>query len=830
MIKLGVSFKVTLGYVLLVFVLCFAAWLIYGNTNSYIEINKAEENFMRRRGIADSLVYCILDINNHERALSLGIYGELDEFDRSVNKAVRLADTFKSQVGDSVQKEKIETLRTLLLRKRDNTIKILMSTIAMGNTDIFFKNKVDSLHGGKDSVIVHPQALEIKEDKEVVYEVVKRKKSFLSRLADAFKGSRNDTVSVRQNKSSVVDSSKRNINIADTVANLLTNIKQEQDKQRKSKFSELKQREKSQRRVGVLLARRIEQILKDIRVEEYKSLQTALNNDIEARRSIMGKIVFLACVSVFSAIILMLYVSRDIRRDKRYRQSLESAKEETEKLLGQRERLLLTITHDIKAPAASISGFIELLGEIVDGSKAKTYLNNIRSSATHLQHLVSALLDYHQLEKGKVEIRLISFSAAQLVESCVEELRPQAEAKGLQLMSDTDKCRDRMCRSDAFRIRQILENLISNAVKYTSEGYINVSASVADGLLRISVADTGQGMSPDECRRVFDAFTRLPGAQGEEGVGLGLSITRELVTLLNGTVKLDSKKDEGTTFHVTLPVVVTGTSDDTHSSEDTANIENNSLSHIIASHKILIIDDDDLQLKLLQEMLLRISKQWEIRTCRHVKEGLEELRTGHFTILITDIEMPEMNGFEMIKKIDHSHIFVLAMTAHEKSIEPDLKEAGFDACLFKPFKIRQLAETICTVTGDELESKEKSENRDEEKQADYGRFSGITAFAADDKDATQEILSSFEHELSGYLDGLCAAIKTIDRNKIANLAHKSLPLLDMVKAECVEVLKYLSPEHINELDDATVVSYCRQVATDIQDIKNQLVSYIKKVS
>ena len=206
--------------------------------------------------------------------------------------------------------------------------------------------------------------------------------------------------------------------------------------------------------------------------------------------------------------------------------------------------------------SAAIAGFIDLLSEYVDRPKAVGYLQSISGSANHLLQLVSALLDYHKLESGKAERHEVSFQPTALVSECVAQMQPLAMAKQLRLATDINVAEDMFCRSDAFRIKQIVNNLVSNAIKYTDEGEVRVGITVLNGWMTLSVSDTGCGMTPEELQSVFNAFTRLPGAQGKEGVGLGLTITREIVTLLGGRIKVASTKGKGTTFRVGLPVKV----------------------------------------------------------------------------------------------------------------------------------------------------------------------------------------------------------------------------------------------------------------------------------
>lgn len=842
--------RVVIGYALVIMVLGLAVWMVYGNTVSFMQIERAEREFVKRRDVTDSLVYCFLEMSNSERAVCLGKADEWDNFDRSLRRTMSLADSLKTLAGDSSRNGKTDSLKMLLALKRKNTM-MIMEEIAGNNPDVFFSEKVSSLHKGEDSVVIHPKTPKVEESKEVVYDIVKTRKGFFARLADVFRKQHTDTVRVRRrSKKAAGDSARHSIDIADTVADVLEEIKREEAKARRARLRGLAVREQTQQMVGVQLARRMEQLLEDIRNDEHRSLQTALDDDLRQRRSVMLKIILLAVVAVLSAVVLLFHVFRDIRRTRVYHDNLELAKAETERVMAQRERLLLTITHDIKAPAASISGFIELLGEYVKDRKAASYLRNIKSSATHLLHLVSALLDYHRLESGKAETRSVSFSARQLAVGCVEAMRPQADAKGLALRCDTAGCSDMLCRGDAFRIKQILDNLIGNALKYTSEGSVSVKAAVRYGWLHIDVSDTGCGMTPDEARRVFNAFTRLPGAQGTEGVGLGLSITKEIVTLLGGRITLESEKGKGTTFHVSLPVTVPA-SGQSRSEEETegaddghaGSLTSSAPSAVPASPSVschdslresrdrasfsgfpslqesrsgfLIVDDDRLQLQLLKEMLARLSQgRCAVTACSSAAEALAAFGRERPQVFFIDIEMPEMSGTEIVSRVPSgSGTRLIAMTAHEPSIEPKLKEAGFDACLFKPFNIRQLAETLSAVTGKSvMPSAEAAENKYE------SRFDTIMEYAAGDEAAAREILESLGEELKAHAATLRRAAADADRDAISRVAHKALPMLGMLKAASTAGLKVLSPENIGNVDDNEIRRHCEVIINEMEEI------------
>ena len=864
--KTGVQFKIGAGYTLVILILAFAVWLVYGNTRAFMQIDKAEREFIERRDVVDSLVYCFLETDNSEKSLCLGNTDELDNFDSLLIRTMALADTLKVRSADSAQIAKLDSLQNLLMLKRENTL-MIVEEMSKNNSDKFFREKVSKLQQGEDSVVIHPKAVEVEEKKEVVYDIVKSKKGFFARLADAFRKQHADTIQVsNRSRKAVSDSAHHSINIADTVADVLNEIKRQEIKARKAHQEQLDEKKQTQLMVGVMLAGRIEQLLENIRNDEHRALQTAIDNDLAGRRSLMLKIIALALVAVMSAVVLLFYVRRDMRKARIYNENLERAKAETERIMAQRERLLLTITHDIKAPAASISGFIELLGEYVRDGKAAAYLHNIKNSATHLLHLVSALLDYHRLESGNVETRSVSFSPRQLVSGCAESIRPQAEAKGLAVNTDTTGCSDSLCQGDAFRIKQILDNIISNALKYTDEGSIAISARMQGGRLQVDIADTGRGMTPEETRRIFNAFTRLPGAQGTEGVGLGLSIARELATLLGGRITLESAKGKGTTFHVSLPVEKCAASvpdaeaktADNNTNTGAAKPKHRPEGMTAERIDILIVDDDRLQLQLLREMLTGISGgRWNITACSHADEALRQLADRHPHVFFIDIEMPEMSGTDIAARIAGRYdTLLIAMTAHEPSIEPKLLEAGFDACLFKPFNTGRLKTTLEAATGLIIDGggtdgdkpadsngngasgqSNGGENDNATTSADTAyshcgnaaghNFKAVTEFAAGDNDACREILSSFMTEIDSHISTLDKATADANRTAISRVAHKALPMLTMIGARTTRELKALSPEHIGSIADGDMAAMCRKIIDEMREIRSEIADEIK---
>ena len=557
-------------------------------------------------------------------------------------------------------------------------------------------------------------------------------------------------------------------------------------------------------------------------------MQQAINQAMQARQNLLWQIGLLAIVAITAAVILVYYIYRDTQKERIYRENLEEANEEIRRIMNQRERLLLTITHDIKAPAASISGFIDLMKDYVDNPQGISCLNSIKGSATHLSRLVAALLDYHQLENGLMKLNPVDFSPADMFRQCAGEMQILSQEKGLELHLELDGISSPQTyyRADAFRIRQILNNLVSNAIKYTDRGSVTIQASISpQHLLTFSVRDTGKGMTTEERQKVFQAFTRLKSAQGIEGTGLGLNITQELVNLLQGTLRLESVKDKGSTFTVTIPLAL-GTAPAAEEAEEQKPLA--PAKPHFENHKILLLDDDPLQLRLLQEMLKKlVGDSWQVFACLHVAEALTVLHNEHPALMMMDIEMPEMNGIRMIQHINHSHMKVVAMTAHDASIISELKEAGFDDCLFKPFSTEKLKEILGLEDAASEAEDMAEETRDTasaaediaEKTNKNSRFAPLLAFAEGDPEAEAEILSTVKQELSSHLQNLQQATEgELSIEAIGKTAHKLLPIATMIEMETRQHIAALAPEHISDLSESQIRAYTQAIIADLKGL------------
>ncbi|MQN80297.1 response regulator [Prevotella copri] len=772
--KNNIPLKVALGYCIIAIIMILAISLVYSNTKSIIAINEASREYIKKKDAADSTM-------------------------------------------------------TSLLKEEQKNLKQLSDAMAGKSTSNYLQDKVKSLNTGKDSIVVHSKAPQTHEAKKTTVEVMKTRRGFFRRLADAFKKEHAETLSIKQDSNrAIIDSITTPVNVAENVANILDQIDKKEKVATQDHKESINKEMEDLKIVSTKLALRSAKQLSDVHQRERDSMQKAINKAMAARKQLLWQIGLLTLVTFLAIIVMIWFIWRDARKERIYRENLEAANEEIQRIMNQRERLLLTITHDIKAPAASISGFIDLMKEYVTEAQGMECLQNIKNSAAHLSRLVASLLDYHQLENGLMKVQPVSFSPTQLVKESVEGMRLRAEEKGLAISyemtmgmkkeanqeNETDK---ELFLADAFRIRQILDNLVSNAIKYTDHGSVNIEARVSKIMgkltLTMSVKDTGKGMNDEEKRKVFQAFTRLKSAQGIEGTGLGLSITQELVSLLGGEILLRSTLGKGSNFIVTLPIEPAPKDDSQEDIKQTSDHQEakdsdnkKKAQQEFANHKVLILDDDKLQLQLLQEMLRRIAgDSWQVFACNHVIDALTILHNEQPALMLMDIEMPEMNGTEMITHINHTNMTVIAMTAHDTSIREQLIKAGFDDCLFKPFSIEKLSAIL---------------GIDSEPQS---HFDALLAFAEGDEEAAKEILNTVKQELAEHLKNLKEAMEeeSLSIDKIGKAAHKLLPIASMMQMSCLEELKALSPEHIQENGEEEIRKKLKVVTDCLQHVLEQ---------
>lgn len=720
--------------------------------------------------------------------------------------------------ADNQQNLRTDSLMSLLHEKDQNTIQMLR-VLSEANDSLLSASEIEEIISEQDSVIAKQRVQHRIITKRDSLLTTPKKKGFFKRLAEVFVPSKKDSaVLVNTSLEFATDTILEPVAATDS---LQQKIRMATEEKRLQRRRSIRRTSTKYQRMNTQLTERMDSLIKEY--EEEMSLRARQDAELqqEVRMRSARIIAGIAIGAVLLSAFFLILIMRDISRSNRYRQQLEEANKRAEDLLLAREKMMLAITHDFKAPLGSIMGYTELLSRLTDDERQRFYLDNMKSSSEHLLKLVSDLLDFHRLDLNKAEVNRVTFNPMQLFEEIRVCFEPLTAAKGLTLKCSVAPELDGRYISDPLRLRQIVNNLLSNAVKFTQKGEVALTATYDSSRLTITVADTGKGMAPGDCERIFQEFTRLSGAQGEEGFGLGLSIVKKLVTLLEGTIEVQSTLEEGSRFTVVLPFYPVSSSikeEDMHGNEaDDYSIQTEFIKEpdAIPSMKVirvLLIDDDKIQLNLTAAML----KQYGIDAvcCEQLEELTDRLRSSTFDVLLTDIQMPAINGFELVKLLRASNIPqartipVIAVTARSEMDEAALREHGFAGCLHKPFTVAELLNTVNEgqMSADEAHITENmqmivdelpdGETTDMQKDGNASfNFAALTAFSEDDPVAARSIIQTFVEETEKNADRMQQALLNEEVDGIAAMAHKLLPLFTLIGAsDALPLLSQLEAE------------------------------------
>ena len=509
----------------------------------------------------------------------------------------------------------------------------------------------------------------------------------------------------------------------------------------------------------------------------------ALYEDRENGISLSHKIMLIvSLISIIIALIFAILLFSVIAKSERCKKELEESNKFTSDLLNSRHKFSLTISHDIKAPVSSILGFIELLSEGIFSDLSKEtiidYLNNMKSSASHVLQLVTTLLNYTKLQEGKWNFDNKDFELHELVEFTTKSFQPIAKGKYLDYHVDNQIQKNKIYNGDPYVLRMIIGNLISNAVKYTNRGEVKIVVKEKEkDLIYISVSDTGIGIDVKDQVLIFKKYYKVEEQtayeKNIERSGLGLAITRRLVIELKGKLDLISVKGVGSEFIIELPLK--SVSEVTNCAE----ITNHNDLHIQTKKDIsvLVIEDDPIQLKMISEMIK--NKGMNCVGASTSEMVLSELRKNRFDIIFADIHLETISGIDLIKdikKIDSNilnGIPIIILSATSDLTKSSLISYGFTDFLAKPFNSVDLYKMINLYTNAGLITGK------EEKQHSKGIHS-LIEYVKDDEKLSVEILESFINETVGSRNLLENSFQQNNYLSARQVSHKIYPLIKMI--------------------------------------------------
>lgn len=782
--------QLLLAFLLLTATLGVAVGCVIKSTQALRGVTQTEQHISRQRRATNKLLTELLNASIQAEVATVQ-YADDEELQRYLTavKAVDKAmDHLCREITDSTQLCRADSLQTFIWLRRDGTINLINTLREENRQGDNLQKQIDKLHNEQRMMKVNVDVPVIEQGEKVVIE--RRKRGFFRRLGDAFRRAKDDTISrhITQQKKNV-DTTHTAVDIADTMANYLADVHRHLQRNAQLQTKRVYHKSDELRAASALLSARMANLIDNFTTAQQRLMSQTVEHERRERNDAARQLSGLALLSILISAGLLIWLRRNIRRANHYRTALEEEKLHTEQLMERREQLLLTISHDIKAPINSIIGYLRLLpsGEVA----ARKELKAIDASSKHLLELVMSLLDYHKLEAGGIKLQLASTDAHQLLHTSFEAFRPIAADKGLTLVINDELPQGLWIITDAFRLRQVVDNLLSNALKYTSAGTVTLQALWDNqaSTLHLSVKDTGCGLSSTDIARIFIPFSRVKGSEGQEGSGLGLSITQQLVNLLGGTLQVTSVLGQGSDFMLSLPCRrVKKPNEEKAITNDNPSLEKE---HNVS---VALIDDDALQLQLAEAMLHNVlPPEAEIVTFMEPQALLQWLEEGHLPMLLmTDIEMPSLSGYELLAHLQQNDatrgLRVVAMTSHSLVSTSELRQRGFSDVLFKPFTQNDLLRLF------EDKAMENSQPPTVVHATSTPSLAPLLTFAEGDEAAEQAILQQFRSDCKHHLTLLRQSASEHDRAMLCNVAHKMLPTFTLIKSAIVSILQELDSQ------------------------------------
>lgn len=784
-------------------------WFVVCSARSASEVSATERALAGQRQATTRLVATLLETQTlgENAALRCNDTVAASDYVRAVGRAESAITHLRRLTADTLTQHRLDSLQALLLLKQEETLRLVQALLAERGNEARLQRHIEQLRSGHDVVKVgsEVEVPVVESGKEVVIE--RTRKGFFRRLGAAFRKAKADTLLVSTTtRQADAQPTQADVDISDTLADILQGIHSDMDRTAQQRKRRVNAQSDQLRLSGVALSRRIASLLEAIGTAQQEHLRKAEEAERTRRQAEAWKMGALALTGTLAALLLLVRVWRDMARARQYRHALEKANDETQELMRRREQLLLTISHDIKAPVNSILSYADLWKAKADNGKAAAA---IETSARHLSRLVLALLDYHKLEAGSIKPECREIRLAPLLEDERTTFAPLAEEKGLRLTLRNALPPEATLTTDGFRLRQIIENLLSNAVKYTAQGHIELTASAADnGEVLIAVADTGCGLTRYDAERIFVPFTRAKGSEGQEGTGLGLSITQELAKLLGGRISVKSTIGKGSTFTFrtgqTAHSAVAATKKkhvSQSSSEALPTAPATRAETPIRTPRLLpkpslvyVIDDDTLQIQLTQAMLRNVlGESTEVRTFLVPDDLFRALRNRPPQVLFTDIEMPALSGHDVLRRVHEmsglAALPVVATTSHTFVTAENLERKGFHAALFKPFTQNDLR-PLFTPAGHTAAMPPGQTPADTLPQK-KPNLNGLLAFAEGDEEAARAILGQFAADTEAHRRHFTEALDRHDKAEICRLAHKLLPTFAVIGSTAVPALRLM---------------------------------------
>jgi len=807
----GIRTNVILGFTIAIMAVVAAGYFTYKSSsrllNSVIELSRPDEKLTKLREVFSDLTEAE---NNMRMYLLLKDEENFNNYLTSIFKADKNIDTLKMLTSGHEEHQRKVRQISVLLNTRLRNINEFMDFKRTADTINYARLALEQLRStAYDTTRTRIftttsttrsliDTLRVQQPEPIIETDKKEEPSrgFFARIAGLFSSKEDKTPEPVEIPKSSEKLIQETIIVQDSsimvqtdtllyyrIRDILTGLREEEARIQQ----QLLEREFELLRNNSLIITQIMDVISGLEQEEVflVNRQTAEAREVAGQSLLIISAIMLS--SLFIILIFLFLILRGISRSNYLRNQLIVAKHKAEQLARVKEEFLATMSHEIRTPLNSILGFSEQLQRTPLNKDQAEQLDAVKLSSEHLLSLVNDILDFSKIEQGRLRLENTPFTVKEVMEETYKTFRVRAREKGIRFAYHIEPDSEKLLLGDPLRLKQVLFNLVGNAIKFTQRGKVfalcrkTAYPLIADNRIRLrfEVHDTGIGIAPEKLEAIFEGFTQADSSLSRKfgGTGLGLTISKRLVELQEGFIGVSSVYDKGSVFYFELPYAVAGT-DESLIAGESSGIE----PRLLKDKSILLVDDDVFNIKLTTMIL----EGWGVKTDAALSgnEALKMIAKKEYDLILTDIHMPDMSGIELTRKIrsmpdiNKASIPIVAITANIMKDELDhYMKSGMDDYVLKPYREAELFSKLADQLGfDSIAIPSEPKEAEAEFTPGESDFDlrDVKRFTGGNKKTMAVILNSFINENKRNIETLELSLGKNDYPAIAALAHRML--------------------------------------------------------
>ncbi|WP_352422360.1 ATP-binding protein [Proteiniphilum sp.] len=764
------SVRIKIGLILLVVIIYFTGLFIYSYSlkknmdRQKAEMNNSYEILTQSNQLMVSIQQAQDVLNMYLSSPRRVFQQQYDSISSDISLQIQNIEEMKPEKEQDVLLQDIDSL----LLEKNKIVRRLTGLFRSQNPLMELDQKINSY----DEIIQDSVVIITSID---TTRVEKQKKGFWNRLRNLI-----DPASVPDSTISIArtEQESRSISRVDTAMYAdLKNITEEASKSYSSRIQGIEREVRELLFAEQNISLRISQLTNEFYNETIRIAWNGMENSEQLSQRIFRFAIVVGALSLFFILIIIFFIIDDLNKGQKARTDLVKEKQLTEELIESRHKLLLSVSHDVKTPLSSMMGYMEMWDSEERNEDKKRQLQSARNSGKHILTMLTNLLEFSRLQQNSAKLLHSQFNLIELMDDIIRMFQPLTEEKSLSLKFENRASSPLYVETDYTLLKQILTNVISNAVKYTLQGGVTVRLE-NEGPLVFTITDSGIGMDINEIPGMFKPFSRMQNPLKAEGSGFGMYVTKGLIDLLKGTIEVTSEKGKGTSVTIALPVrqisdrVPNGDANSDLSGSD------NTMQQDIPFGKILLFEDDLSLGGMIREYLVR--NGYKVKLCSNPQDVHGFLRViSQFDIVFTDMQMTGITGTDILSKIREkdTRIPVWLMTAHDDYTTERALSEGFSGLVRKPIRMSKLLEI---VAGRQYpENKEQAPTEDSLKD----KFPQLVSLFGDDTQIIQDILAGFVESANKDMDTLATYIEEEEFEKAQQLSHRIHPFFSQLDAD-----------------------------------------------